>query len=134
MTGKPKITTLTLNQAIDLTISVPNFRAGQVNRALFSEADPGGKGVNVASWLADYGFDVAVTGFLGAENDQISAVCSSRRVSTTALCASPAAHAPASRWWIPFPEHHRHQLPRRDAQPGRPGAARGHRHEFGDRL
>ncbi len=71
MTCKPKITTLTLNPAIDLTIAVPNFRAGQVNRALSSQADPGGKGVNVASWLADYGFDVAVTGFLGAENDQI---------------------------------------------------------------
>lgn len=71
MTSKPKITTLTLNPAIDLTISVPNFRIGRVNRALSSQADPGGKGVNVASFLADYGFEVTVTGLLGAENDQI---------------------------------------------------------------
>ncbi len=71
MTSTPKIATLTLNPAIDLTVSVPNFRAGQVNRAQSSQADPGGKGVNVASWLADYGFAVAVTGFLGADNDQI---------------------------------------------------------------
>jgi 1-phosphofructokinase family hexose kinase len=67
----PRIATVTLNPAIDLTVSVPNFRAGQVNRAQFSQADPGGKGVNVASWLADYGFPVAVTGFLGVENDLI---------------------------------------------------------------
>jgi 1-phosphofructokinase len=71
MNNQPKIATLTLNPAIDLTVSVPNFRAGQVNRAQFSQADPGGKGVNVASWLADYGFPVAVTGFLGVENDLI---------------------------------------------------------------
>jgi 1-phosphofructokinase len=70
MREKPRIATLTLNPAIDLTVSVPNFRAGQVNRAQSSQADPGGKGVNVASWLADYGFAVAVTGFLGADNDQ----------------------------------------------------------------
>ncbi len=67
----PRIATVTLNPAVDLTVSVPNFRAGQVNRAQSSQADPGGKGVNVASWLADYGCAVAVTGFLGSENDQI---------------------------------------------------------------
>lgn len=71
MSNQPKIATLTLHPAIDLTVSVPNFRAGQVNRAQSSQADPGGKGVNVASWLADYGFPVAVTGFLGVENDLI---------------------------------------------------------------
>jgi 1-phosphofructokinase len=71
MTCKPRIATITLNPAIDLTVAVPNFRAGQVNRAQTSQADPGGKGVNVASLLADYGFDVVVTGFMGAENDHL---------------------------------------------------------------
>lgn len=66
----PRIATVTLNPAIDLTVSAPNFRAGQVNRARAWQSDPGGKGVNVASILADCGFPVAVTGFLGAENDQ----------------------------------------------------------------
>jgi 1-phosphofructokinase len=33
--------------------------------------DAGGKGVNVASFLADYGYATAVTGFLGQENAQI---------------------------------------------------------------
>lgn len=69
MVHKAKLATLTLNPAIDLTVSAPNFRAGQVNRARASRSDPGGKGVNVASILADCGFPVAVTGFLGAEND-----------------------------------------------------------------
>lgn len=63
-----KIATVTLNPAIDQTVSIPNFKAGQVNRVVHSQSDPGGKGVNVASFLADFGHQVAVTGFLGNEN------------------------------------------------------------------
>lgn len=67
--GQPvKIATITLNPAIDRTVFIPNFKAGQVNRVEREQSDPGGKGVNVASVLADYGLPVAVTGFLGAEN------------------------------------------------------------------
>jgi 1-phosphofructokinase len=67
--GQPvKIATITLNPAIDRTVFIPNFKAGQVNRVEQEQSDPGGKGVNVASVLADYGLPVAVTGFLGAEN------------------------------------------------------------------
>lgn len=66
-----KIATVTLNPAIDQTISIPNFRAGHVNRVANSQSDPGGKGVNVASVLADYGLSLAVTGFLGAENPHL---------------------------------------------------------------
>lgn len=63
------VVTVTLNPAIDQTISVPNFTAGEVNRVTQSQSDPGGKGVNVASFLTDDGFTVAVTGFLGRQND-----------------------------------------------------------------
>lgn len=63
-----KIATVTLNPAIDQTVSVDNFQAGTVNRSLFTRLDAGGKGVNVASFLADYGLEVAATGFLGEEN------------------------------------------------------------------
>ncbi len=66
-----KITTVTLNPAIDQTVSIPNFAAGKVNRVQKSQSDPGGKGVNVASNLADFGLKVAVTGFLGKENTGI---------------------------------------------------------------
>jgi len=36
-----------------------------------SQLDPGGKGINVASFLSDFGQPVIVTGFLGADNDEI---------------------------------------------------------------
>lgn len=68
MNQSKKIATITLNPAIDQTVSIPNFQAGKVNRVQHSQSDPGGKGVNVASFLADFGFPIAVTGFLGEEN------------------------------------------------------------------
>lgn len=68
MSQEVRIATVTLNPAIDQTISIPNFRAGAVNRVVHTRSDAGGKGVNVASVLADYGFPVSVTGFLGEEN------------------------------------------------------------------
>jgi 1-phosphofructokinase len=71
MSQTMKIATVTLNPAIDRTVSIPNFRAGRVNRVEREQSDPGGKGVNVASVLADFGLSVAVTGFLGAENSYI---------------------------------------------------------------
>jgi 1-phosphofructokinase len=62
------VATLTLNPAIDQSVAVPGFSAGSVNRALWEQSDPGGKGVNVASFLADLGVSVAVTGLLGRDN------------------------------------------------------------------
>ena len=64
----PLVITVTLNPAIDQTLSIPGFTVGQVNRVVESRADPGGKGVNVASCLSDLGVEVLATGFLGAEN------------------------------------------------------------------
>jgi 1-phosphofructokinase len=63
-----QIITVTLNPAIDQTLSIPGFAAGQVNRVAESRSDAGGKGVNVASCLADLGLEVVATGFLGTEN------------------------------------------------------------------
>ena len=62
------VVTVTLNPAIDQTLSVPGFAAGRVNRVAASRCDAGGKGVNVASSLADLGVETIATGFLGAEN------------------------------------------------------------------
>jgi 1-phosphofructokinase len=67
----PNIATITLNPAIDHTAAIPNFRVGEVNRVEWDQADPGGKGVNVASFLADFGFSVAASGFLGKENVEL---------------------------------------------------------------
>lgn len=71
MSEQNRVVTVTINPAIDQTISIPNFAAGIVNRVQSSQMDPGGKGINVASFLADFGQPATVTGFLGSGNDEI---------------------------------------------------------------
>jgi len=66
-----KIATVTLNPAIDQTVRVDNLQPNKVNRAQTLKFDASGKGVNVASFLSDYGYDTAVTGYLGQENASI---------------------------------------------------------------
>jgi 1-phosphofructokinase len=68
MISSGPVVTVTLNPAIDQTLTVPGFAAGQVNRVTESRSDAGGKGVNVASFLSDLGVEVIATGFLGADN------------------------------------------------------------------
>lgn len=63
-----EVVTVTPNPAIDLTLTIPRFTAGTVNRVERQHAQPGGKGVNVASALADFGHAVAAAGFLGRAN------------------------------------------------------------------
>jgi 1-phosphofructokinase len=65
------VVTVTLNPAIDRTVTIPNFTAGKVNRVEEVRSNAGGKGVNVASALSDFGHDVAATGFLGSENTEL---------------------------------------------------------------
>ena len=71
MSMAPRIVTVTLNASIDQTARIPNFTAGAVNRVAWEQADAGGKGVNVASFLADFGYAIAVTGILGADNQEL---------------------------------------------------------------
>jgi 1-phosphofructokinase len=71
MSEEKQVVTVTINPAIDQTVAIPNFMAGAVNRVQSVQLDPGGKGINVASFLADFGQPVTVTGFLGADNDEI---------------------------------------------------------------
>lgn len=70
-----KIATVTLNPAIDQTVRVDNFKPNSVNRGKAITFDASGKGVNVASFLADYGYDTAVTGYLGQANVTIFEQC-----------------------------------------------------------
>ncbi|SMO91650.1 1-phosphofructokinase [Paracoccus laeviglucosivorans] len=62
------IRTVCLNPAIDQTIALNTLTPGEVLRADASRHDPGGKAVNVASCLADWGRMVVVTGLLGRDN------------------------------------------------------------------
>ena len=71
MNPDEKITTVTINPAIDQTVAIPDFSAGRVNRVQDFRSDAGGKGVNVAAFLADYGLPVTATGFLGQENSHL---------------------------------------------------------------
>ena len=71
MSFDPSVITVTLNPAIDQTVRVAGFAAGRVNRVAQSRMDAGGKGVNVACFLADLGIQVAATGFLGQDNIKI---------------------------------------------------------------
>jgi 1-phosphofructokinase family hexose kinase len=71
MTQLGPVVTVTLNPAIDQTLEIPGFAAGRVNRALASRSDAGGKGVNVATFLADLGVGTVATGFLGSGNADI---------------------------------------------------------------
>ncbi|MBN1498841.1 MAG: 1-phosphofructokinase [Spirochaetes bacterium] len=65
------VITLTLNPAIDETVQIDDFASGKVNRVINSSRYPGGKGINVAVFLADYSLNVISAGFLGKTNDAI---------------------------------------------------------------
>ena len=62
------VVTVTANPAVDQTVWIPGFRAGEVNRVRRQEVTAGGKGVNVAAFLAAFGIETLATGFLGTSN------------------------------------------------------------------
>jgi tagatose 6-phosphate kinase len=59
------IVTVTLNAAIDRTLTVPNFQRGQRHRASLGLTLAGGKGINVARALKQLGVPVIATGLAG---------------------------------------------------------------------
>lgn len=59
------IITVTLNAAMDKSLSVPSFQLGHRHRTVEQQATPGGKGVNVARLLKELGQPVIATGFAG---------------------------------------------------------------------
>ena len=61
------IVTVTLNAALDRTLTVPNFQAGFRHRASESLTLPGGKGVNIARVLKTLGQPVIATGLAGGK-------------------------------------------------------------------
>jgi 1-phosphofructokinase family hexose kinase len=68
------ILTVTLNPALDRTMTVPNFQVGLRHRATETVILPGGKGINVARAAKALGRPVIATGFIGGrKGDQIVA-------------------------------------------------------------
>lgn len=67
----PRVITVTLNPAIDETVELEHLIPGAVHRALGVRFDAGGKGINVAACLADWGVPTAVAGVLGRGNAEL---------------------------------------------------------------
>jgi 1-phosphofructokinase family hexose kinase len=61
------IVTVTLNAAIDRTLTVPNFQRGQRHRASQGLTLAGGKGINIARALKRLGAPVVATGLAGGK-------------------------------------------------------------------
>ena len=61
------IYTLTLNPAIDKTVTVPGFTPGAVNRVTSLRQDVGGKGINVSKCLIQLGAETTAAGFFGGD-------------------------------------------------------------------
>ncbi len=66
-----KVVTITLNPALDLTGSVDTLNVGSISLVNHSSLHAAGKGVNVAKVLSELGAEVTVTGFLGADNQEM---------------------------------------------------------------
>ena len=62
------IVTVTMNAAIDRTLTVPNFQRGQRHRASEGMTLAGGKGINIARALKRLGVPVVATGLAGGGN------------------------------------------------------------------
>ncbi|MEW6581396.1 MAG: 1-phosphofructokinase family hexose kinase [Actinomycetota bacterium] len=69
--GDAVILTVTLNAALDRTLSVPNLQVGHRHRASSSLALPGGHGVNVARALKRLGEPVIATGLAGGRTGTV---------------------------------------------------------------
>ena len=68
------ILTITLNPAVDKTYTTGALMLGQVNRMRTVNNIAGGKGINVAKILRQYGYEVATAGFLGGYTGQFEKI------------------------------------------------------------
>ena len=62
------IATVTLNPAVDKSVTVRSFEIGKTNRGTVDRVDAGGKGINVAKALRHLGCEVCALGFLAGNN------------------------------------------------------------------
>lgn len=62
------IATVTLNPAVDKSVTVRNFEIGKTNRGQVDRVDAGGKGINVAKALKRLGCSVCALGLVAGSN------------------------------------------------------------------
>src|SRR5208337_2051705 len=62
------IVTVTLNPAIDRSLTVPRFEVGKTNRGEVTQTDAGGKGINVAKAVKQFETKVCALGFVAGSN------------------------------------------------------------------
>ena len=62
------IATVTLNPAVDKSVTVRGFEIGRTNRGEVDRIDAGGKGINVAKVLKRFGTEVCALGLLAGSN------------------------------------------------------------------
>lgn len=68
-----KIVTVTLNPSIDKSILIDKLVPYGLNRVSHSRTDPGGKGINVARVLKNFGADVTVLGLIAGSQGKLLA-------------------------------------------------------------
>lgn len=66
-----KVATITMNPSIDKTITIEKLVPYGLNRVKTSRIDPGGKGINVAKVLHNFGIDVTVSGLIAGEQGKL---------------------------------------------------------------
>lgn len=69
----PSVATVTLNPALDRTVSLDRLQPGGLNRALSVRLDAGGKGINLARVLRRLGIDAVSLGFLAGDTGRLVA-------------------------------------------------------------
>jgi 1-phosphofructokinase family hexose kinase len=75
------IVCVTLNPSVDRTMFVQGLKPNDTNRVLKTETDAGGKGINAARIIAEFGVETVATGFLaGATGKMVEHVLESENV------------------------------------------------------
>lgn len=64
------VITVTLNPAMDKSLTLDEFSLGEVNRATSVRQDVGGKGINVSKVLKEFAIESVAIGFLGETNEE----------------------------------------------------------------
>ena len=77
------IYTLTLNPALDYVMRLPTIREGETNRAVSTDLQFGGKGINVSRVLSELGVESTALGFVaGFTGDALTAYLTERGIRT----------------------------------------------------